>query len=256
MDTWFDVVNVVDTKKVDYRRRRLDISLSHLRKAQAKFKRDDLPNFFASTDQTSRSDILQSTDSQVSSVERNKESVPAIYPLSNNVLKYPRILRGAALPVALMDDIDLLATELISLLSFLSDIEEKQPKPKPRLPWLFKSLPHGLMRTKESQSTAPSPLPHEEKGISSPTSTNGECLEAVAARSNPTSVSSKDSRLLQWILAPEIIFAVRIAVLGVAIFAVNVSKTTVKTYMENAGVVALLLGQVGWCLLFFWSRLT
>ena len=73
MDTWFDVINVVDTKKVDYRRRRLDISLSHLHEAQTKLKRDDLPNFFASTDQTSRSDIPQSTDSQVSSVERNKE---------------------------------------------------------------------------------------------------------------------------------------------------------------------------------------
>ena len=171
--------------------------------------------------------------------------MPFIYPLYNNVLKYPRILRGAALPVALIDDIDLLAAELISLLSFLIDIEEKQPKPKPRLPWLFKSLPHGLMRMKESQSTAPPPLPHEEKGISSPTSTNGKRLEAVAARSNLTSVSSKGSRLLQRILSPEIIFAVRLAVLGVALFAVNVSKTTVKTYMDNAGVVALLLGQVG-----------
>ena len=158
---------------------------------------------------------------------------------------YPRILRGATLPVALIDDIDLLATELISLLSFLIDIEEKQPKPKPRLPWLFKSLPNGLMRTKESQSTAPSPLPREEKGISSPTSTKGERLEAVAAQPNLTSDSRKNSRLLQWILAPEIIFAVRMAVLGVALFAVNVSKTTVKTYMDNAGVVALLLGQVG-----------
>ena len=156
-----------------------------------------------------------------------------------------RISRGAALPVALMDDIDLLATELASLLSFLIDIEEKQPKPKPRLPCLFKSSPHGLVRTKESQSTAPSSLPCEEKDISSPTPTNGDRLEAVAARSNFASVSSEKSRLLQWILAPEIIFAVRVAVLGVALFAVNVSKTTVKTYMENAGVVALLLGQVG-----------
>lgn len=171
--------------------------------------------------------------------------MPFIYPLYNNVLKYPRILRGATLPVALIDDIDLLATELISLLNFLIDIEEKQPKPKARLPWLFKSLPHGLMRMKESQSTAPPPLPHEEKGISSPTSTNGKRLEAVAARSNLTSVSSKGSRLFQRILSPEIIFAVRLAVLGVALFAVNVSKTTVKTYMDNAGVVALLLGQVG-----------
>jgi hypothetical protein len=148
--------------------------------------------------------------------------------------------------MALMDDIDLLATELTSLLSFLIDIEEKQPKPKPRLPFLFfKSLPHGLVPTKESQSTDPTPLPHEEKGISSPTSTNSECLEAVAARSNLTSVSSRDPRLLQRVLSPEIIFAVRIAVLSVALFAVNVSKTTVKTYVDNAGVVALLLGQVG-----------
>ena len=79
MDTWFDVINVVDTKKVDYRRLRLDISLSNLRKAQAKFKRGDLRNFFASTDQTSRFDTPQHADSQVSSVERNKECVPLIY---------------------------------------------------------------------------------------------------------------------------------------------------------------------------------
>lgn len=242
MDTWSDVINVVDTKKVEYRRRRLDISLSNLRKAQAKFKRDDLPNFFASTNQTSRSDTLQSTDSQVSSVERNKKCVPFIDVPYNDVLKYPRILSGVALPMALMDDIDLLATELTSLLSFLIDIEEKQPKPKARLPCLFESLPHGLEQTKESHSTDPLPVSHEEKGISSPTSTNGESLKAVAAR---FTLSNRDSRLLQRILAPEIIFAVRMAVLGVALFAINVSKTTVKTYMDNTGVVALLLGQVG-----------
>ena len=245
MDTWSDVIGVVDTKKVNYRRLRLDISRSNLRKAQAKLKRDDLPNFFASTNQTSRSGIPQGTDSHISLVERNKKCVPPIYLLYNDVLKYLRILRGAVLPMALMDDIDLLATELTSLLSFLIDIEENQPKPKPRLPRLFKSLPHESVRTKESQSINPKPLSHEEKSISSPTSTVGKRLKSVAARSDLTSVSNRDSRLLQWILAPEIIFAIRVAVLSVAFFAVNVSKTTVKTYLNNSGVVALLLGQVG-----------
>ena len=161
------------------------------------------------------------------------------------------MLRGAVLPMALMDDIDLLATELTSLLSFLIDIEEKQPNPKPRLPCLFKSTPHESVRTKVSQSTIPSPLSHEEKSISSPTSTIGKPFKDVAtARSDLTSVSSRHSRLLQWILAPEIIFAIRVAVLSVAFFAVNVSKTTVKTYMNNSGVIALLLGQVSCGILF------
>ena len=140
--------------------------------------------------------------------------------------------------MALMDDIDLLATELISLLSYLVDIEENQPKPKPRLPRPF-------VRTKEIQSTNTSSLlPEEENDIPSPTPANGKWSKPLETQSNLTSIPPRDSRLLKWILAPETIYAVRTATLSVALFAVNVSKTTVKTYMLNSGVIALLLGQV------------
>jgi len=147
------------------------------------------------------------------------------------------IFRGAILPMALMDGIDLLATELISLLSYLIDIEENQPKPKPRFPRLF-----GRMKKIQPTNSLPSP--------------NSKQLKGSAAQPNLTSSPRRDSQLLQWILAPETIYAVRTATLSVALFAVNVSKTTVGTYMPNSGVVALLLGQVGYCLFFSWSRLT
>lgn len=138
-----------------------------------------------------------------------------------------------------MDDIDLLATELISLFSYLIDIEEKQPKPKPRLPRPFE-------RTKEIRSINPSPLLRkEENDVSSPTSANGQWLKGLEREYNHASIPRRHSRLLEWILAPETIYAVRTATLSAALFAVNVSKRTVGAYMLNSGVVALLLGQVG-----------
>ena len=155
-----------------------------------------------------------------------------------------------------MDNIDCLANELKSFLTFIIEIEACEPKPRPRLP--------GFFWKKKQEKIEPAPAPsffppktstHRDLRIPAMSRSLGDYSLSPSEKTSsqhpsglpyPSSFSParKSTRVIAWFVAPETIFAFRIAFLTLAFYVFGVSKKTAKLYIENNGIFALLLGQV------------
>lgn len=184
--------------------------------------------------------------------------------------------RRVAIALSLMDNIDLLATELEGIITFLLDIEEREPKPIPHLPRVFgrSSIQEAQQEPRSVTPLTPSPiLKGDVKGASvgpsssalydsSSSSRNPKMLvtqtvEFTGILSGSPSISlppssstiesraksGKRSKAIDWLLAPVTVYALRFGVLSVAIFSLGVSKSTVVFFNFNSGVLSLVLAQ-------------
>jgi hypothetical protein len=159
-----------------------------------------------------------------------------------------------------MDNIDCLANELKSFLTFIIEIEAREPKPRPRLPGFF----HKKKKEKLEKELPPIPapsffppktstyrdvrLPAMSRSLGDYSLSQSEKTSSQLPSSSPYpsnfSPARKSTRVIAWFVAPETIFAFRIAFLTLAFYVFGVSKKTAKIYIENNGIFALLLGQV------------
>ena len=160
-----------------------------------------------------------------------------------------------------MDNIDCLATELKSFLTFIIDIEAREPKPRPRFPGLFCKKRQEKLEKELPPAPAPSFFPPQtstyrdvrlpamsrslgDYSLSpSEKTSSSQHLSGLPYPSN-FSPARKSTRVIAWFVAPETIFAFRIAILTHTFYVFGISKKTAKLYIANNGILALLLGQV------------
>jgi len=159
-----------------------------------------------------------------------------------------------------MDNIDCFANEIKSFLTFIIEIEAREPKPRPRLPHLFRKQKQEILEKEIPPTPGPPFLPTKTStyrdvrlpGISrslddyslSPSEKALQRSSGLPYFSNRSSPAKKSTKLIGWLSAPETIFAFRVAFLSLAFFVIGVSSKTVKIYIEHNGFFALLLGQV------------
>ncbi|KAF8907684.1 hypothetical protein CPB84DRAFT_271485 [Gymnopilus junonius] len=252
-DSWISVFSQVDRRKTDFRHLKLDMSRSNLRMAQVKvLNKGKWPDF----------------------IDRAKKSVHS--PQRNGGSG----LRHVVIALSLMDHIDLLANELEGVIGFLLAIEEREPKPIPRLPRVFtRSRRQEVQQGSESRSPSlftPSPLLKQdqiggyvEPGSSTPYGSSSsrdpktlvtqtiEFTSILSASnlpsiSSPPSISSqisnrvkgkKRSKVIDWILDPVTAYAFRFSILSVAIFSLCLSESTAAFFSLNSGSISLILAQ-------------
>ena len=157
-----------------------------------------------------------------------------------------------------MDNIDCLANELKLFLSFIIEIEAREPKPRPRLPGFFrkktqeiveKELPLTPFFPTKTSTYRDVRLPAVSRSLGEHSPSPSEKTSSSKHPSGlpyPSNFSParKSTRMIAWLVAPETIFAFRITFLTLAFYSFGVSRKVAKLYLENNGVFALLLGQV------------
>ncbi|KIM39018.1 hypothetical protein M413DRAFT_29592 [Hebeloma cylindrosporum] len=233
-DSWLDAIFPVNKRKAEYRRVMLEISRSTLRKARAKFRKDGFADLLASDP--------SSPSKQGSESEANRED------------------GCSALALSLMDNIDCLANELKSLLTFIIEIEAREPKPMPRLPGFFRKRKQEKSEKQLPPTPAPSFFPpktstYRDVRLPAMSRSLGDSSSSPSEKSSSSqhpsglpypsnfSPARKNTRVIAWFVAPQTIFAFRVAFLTLVFYVFGVSKKTTKFYMENNGMFALLLGQ-------------
>lgn len=160
-----------------------------------------------------------------------------------------------------MDNIDCLANELKFFLTFIIDIEAREPKPRPRLPSFFRKKKQEKVEKELPPIPAPSFFPpktstYRDVRLPAMSRSLGDYSlsqsEKASSPQHPSGLpypsnfppARRCTRAIAWFIAPKIIFAFRIAFLTLVFYVFGVSKKTAKLYIENNGIFALYLGQV------------
>ena len=173
----------------------------------------------------------------------------------------------------------MLATELEGILTFLLAIEEREPKPRPRLPRVLSRLlrrqapQEASCAEAESNTSIPSIDVNEKPSYLSPSSSMpysssswshdpkkivSQTVEITSIYSGPPSLAScltinsgidketnkrSNLKLVSWLLAPVTVYAFRFGLLSIGVFVFAVNRTTVEFFNVNSGVLALVLAQ-------------
>ena len=158
-----------------------------------------------------------------------------------------------------MDNIDCLANELKLFLTFIIEIEAREPKPRPRLPGFFRKKTQEKVEKELPPTPTPSFFPrktstYRDVRLPAMSRSLGEYSPSSSEKTSssqhpsglpyPSTPARRSTRMIAWLVAPETIFAFRIAFLTLAFYSFGVSRKIAKFYLENNGVFALLLGQV------------
>jgi hypothetical protein len=151
------------------------------------------------------------------------------------------------------DTIESLSTNTASLLSFLIEIEDRYPKPVPRVPGLLRSIlrrpKHTPVDALHSPPTLPMALSPEEEESQITGAVPPKDDTAIASLPLVSRATRKRPKLLAWLASPQTIYAFRVAFLSIALYSLGLCKKTASTYFSYGGFVSTILAQV--CLFLF-----
>ena len=122
-----------------------------------------------------------------------------------------------------LDNLDLLAADILSLLDLLISVERRVPPFRFWSPRIFSSF---------KPRTHATGAPSESKVVSL------SSLSIIARR------RIESAPIIEWMGDPRTLFALRMALVSVGFFLLGVCKATVSVYAQHGGVTAMILSQV------------
>ncbi|PPR08040.1 hypothetical protein CVT24_010839 [Panaeolus cyanescens] len=222
-DSWIDVIRSVDRGKIDYRRVRLEISRSNLRKTRMAFRKEQLADLMLYFKQSA-----QSAEEPTS--------------LRND--------RNCATVLSFLANLDFMENELFALLSFLVEIEHREPKPIPRLPACFTRVPRpkgefepALRYLDHAEPRVPTsvskelPLPPTLENVSSSGFSRLSLLKNARGEHNKTIKAVKNA-----LRSPTFFYAAKLSVVALILWIPVVFQPVTNIYLTTSGFMALILG--------------